>query len=114
MRLHPNPFFFVSADEFNQAVAELDTRIPALTENQVVAELHRMSALLSQGGRDGHSGMTPLDPLFEWFLPIRTHIFSDGLFILQARGLQKSLRKLSDMNKENILEQARNSARVNK
>ena len=28
--------------------------------------------------------------------------------------LQKSLRKLSDMNKENILEQARNSARVNK
>ena len=28
--------------------------------------------------------------------------------------LQKSLRKLSDMNKENILEQARNSARVDK
>ena len=91
IRLHPNLFFSITREQFDQAVAGLDAKIPELTDNQVIAELHKISALHSQNGRDGHSGMTPLDPRLDSFVPIETYRFSDGLFILRARSPHRDL-----------------------
>ena len=91
VRLHPNLFFAIPREQFDQAVARLNARIPELTDNQIVAELHKISALHSLNGRDGHSGMTPLDPRLQSFLPVDAYRFSDGLFILRARSPHQDL-----------------------
>ncbi len=91
IRLHPNLFFSIPREQFDQAVAQLDARIPGLTDNQVIAELHKIAALPSQRGRDGHSGMVPLDPRLDSFLPFEVYRFSDGLFILRARSPHQDL-----------------------
>jgi len=91
IRLHPNLFFSIPREQFDQAVAQLDARIPGLTDNQVIAELHKIAALPSQRGRDGHSGMVPLDRRLDSFLPFEVYRFSDGLFILRARSPHQDL-----------------------
>ncbi len=73
-RLHPNLFFAVSRAEFETAVTELDRRIPEVTDNEITAELFRIAALPSRGGRDGHSGMVPFGPRFESFLPVQLYV----------------------------------------
>ena len=90
-RLHPNPFFFTPRETFEAAVAELDAAIPSLSDDQIVAQFHELLALPSLGGRDGHTGMTPIDPAFDSFLPIRTYVFEDKLYILQARAPHEDL-----------------------
>ena len=91
IRLHPNLFFSIPREQFHQAVAQLDARIPGLTDNQVIAELHKIAALPSQRGRDGHSGMVSLDRRLDSFLPFEVYRFSDGLFILRARSPHQDL-----------------------
>ncbi len=91
IRLHPNLFFSIPREEFDQSAAQLDARIPGLTDNQVIAELHKIAALPSQRGRDGHSGMVPLDRRLDSFLPFEVYRFRDGLFILRARSPHQDL-----------------------
>ena len=89
--LHPNLFFAISQAEFETAVAELDRAIPSLTDNQVVSELHKIAALPSRFGRDGHTRLSSFDPAFEFYLPVQFYVFEDGLFVLDATSAYQDL-----------------------
>jgi tetratricopeptide (TPR) repeat protein len=81
-RLHPDPFGQVGEDSFLTRVAELDDRIPALTDEQIMMELQKLTVLLG----DGHSGIRPLPDsrLSLSILPVQLYAFADGLFVIDA------------------------------
>ncbi len=77
---HPNLFWRVSEAEFQAAVADLDARIPELTDEAVIVELSRIVSFA-----DGHSFI----PLFQsavafHLYPLRLYWFSDGLYVEEA------------------------------
>ena len=79
--LHPNLFFHVSRAEFNQAVTDLRTTIPNLTDVEVMAGLARITALPG----DGHTNLflTQRNSTFR-LLPLQLKWFEDGLFVVGA------------------------------
>ena len=79
--LHPNPFFKISQDEFNQAVADLDASVASLEDHEIIVELTRIAAMVG----DSH---TRLDweqtaTSFRTY-PLRLYWFSDGLYVTAA------------------------------
>ncbi|HJQ26453.1 MAG TPA: hypothetical protein VKA60_21240 [Blastocatellia bacterium] len=76
---HPNLFFKLSPDEFNQAVDDLDSAIPSLQDHEIIV---RMTRIVAMAG-DSH---TRLDweqtaTTFRTF-PLRLWWFSDGLYVI--------------------------------
>jgi hypothetical protein len=97
-RRHPNPFTIVRRDQFEQAVAELQDRVPSLTDQQIAVGLARITALIG----DAHTSINPLQtPGFRTY-PIRLRWFSDGLYAVEAgvpyaRALGKKLIRVGDV-----------------
>ena len=90
-RRHPMPFAGLTPSgldrqTFDEAVRDLDARIPSLSRHEVVVGLQRIVALVG----DGHTSINPrFDPAIGFhYLPLELHAFSDGIFVRTAeRGL---------------------------
>jgi hypothetical protein len=97
VKVHPGAFHHLSEQDFNSAVAELERRIPALSDQQVEVELIRLVASLGEG----HSRLSPpglpdamsdvaqvtpfKDPRLAFHrLPLQLYRFSDGLYVIAA------------------------------
>jgi len=80
-KLHPNLFFQVTRGDWNQAVADLRTAIPQMSDSEVMAGLARVVALVG----DGHTNLflTQRNSIFR-LLPLQMRWFEDGLFITGA------------------------------
>src|SRR5512143_2393269 len=75
-KTHKNLFHAMTREQFETAVANLDRRIPELNDDQVVAELARIVALI----RDGHTYMPfGREPLDYPRLPVRFEVLLDGM-----------------------------------
>jgi hypothetical protein len=96
-KTHRNAFHAVSTADFAAAVADVERRIPEMSDHEVMVALARLVAMLG----DGHSrlllpGLT--DPMTErpsitpardarlafHRLPVKLEAFSDGLFVVAA------------------------------
>lgn len=76
--IHPNMYARISGEEFEAARLELYEKIPTLEKHEIVVGLIKIAALL----RDGHTGVSSSGPNgFPTKFPLRTYMFSDGLFI---------------------------------
>jgi hypothetical protein len=81
-QMHPHLFWRVSEADFNKAVADLDTNIPYLTDEQIKVELIRIVALI-----DGHTQIPLFQPAVNFHLyPIRFYAFNDGIYVVDARA----------------------------
>jgi hypothetical protein len=78
---HPDLFFRVSKERFWREVEDLEGRLDALTENQIIMGLFRILAL----PQDAHSFPMFIYPSFDLHvLPLKTYFFDDGLYIIEA------------------------------
>src|SRR6185436_8595870 len=50
---HKNLYHATSREQFERAVAELDTAIPSLQDHQIIVRLHQIAATVG----DGHTGV---------------------------------------------------------
>jgi hypothetical protein len=104
VKVHPGAFHNLSEQDFNSAVADLDRRIPALSDQKVEVELIRLVASLGEGhSRVSLPGLpdamsdvaevTPLkDPRLAFHrLPLQLYRFSDGLYVIAATPQWQSL-----------------------
>ncbi|NOT31409.1 MAG: hypothetical protein HOP15_13260 [Planctomycetes bacterium] len=80
-RLHPKPFFGCPQADFEAGVDAFFGSIEGASEPRALVELMRLVALLSQKGRDGHTGVWPLKARY---LPLRAYGFADGWFVVEA------------------------------
>jgi len=85
---HPNLFFGISQDEFEESIRDLDSRIPTLTDEEILVEFMTIVASISSHGRDGHTVMLP-SPLH--IFPLHFYRFSDGLFVVDAESQYQNL-----------------------
>ncbi len=97
---HPAPYRHVSEEDFNSAVEALDTRIPKLTDKQIIVEMAKIIALVSDGHtrlsipRQHHnlafsfSHSSPKEPTHKAMnfasLPFRFQVLEGGLYIVKA------------------------------
>ena len=81
-RQHRNLFHTMTREQFEGAVKKLNERIPSLSRDQIIVELMRIVAMVS----DGHTNIAPTrDPKigFRTF-PIKLYFFKDGLYVRAA------------------------------
>jgi len=85
-RIHPDPFHGTPKAEMQAAAADLAGQAADLTDDQLIAGVARIAALVSARGCDGHTG------LFVWgtgtypvdSLPLRLWLFGEDLVIVAA------------------------------
>src|SRR5215472_2310763 len=84
--VHPNAFAHVSRDTYVQEVADLQTQLPSLTDQQIEMRFVRLVASL----QDGHSTLFPFQPATGFhMLPLQLFLFSDGWYITAAKPKYK-------------------------
>jgi len=78
-RTHPDLFFKVTADEFNQAIDDLDSAIPSLQDHEIIVRMTRILAMVG----DSHTRLDWEQTAtgFRTF-PLRLWWFSDGLYVI--------------------------------
>jgi hypothetical protein len=81
-RRHRNLFHTVTREQFEAAVARLDSRIPLLAQHQIIVEMARIAAMVG----DGHTNIAPTrDPKIGFrSYPVRLYLFRDGLYVRAA------------------------------
>ena len=79
---HANVYHSISKDEFLGAAARLNQQIPNLTDNQVIVEFARLTALVG----DGHTGLFfPFDDTIPFHkYPFEIWAVSDGYIVAAA------------------------------
>lgn len=97
LKVHPNPFHHVPQAQFLGAVSALDRDIPTLSDHEVEVRLTELIAMLGEGhSRLSLPGLT--DPMSDVHditpakypnlafhrLPVKLHLFADGLFVVGA------------------------------
>ena len=84
--LHPDLYHGVSETGLTDAADSLITEVPELRDDQILAGVMHVVALISSNGRDGHMGVWPPDnPIAVHRYPIRVWEFPDGLYVTAAR-----------------------------
>ena len=88
-RRHKNLFHTMRREQFDSALAALDRKLPTLARHQVIVEIARVVALVS----DGHTNVAPTrDPKIGFrAYPVKLYFFKDGLFIRSASRQQADL-----------------------
>ena len=84
--IHPDLFHGTPRAELESAVNELVAEVPTASDDELLDGVLRVVAMVSAGGRDGHTGA------FIWgsgsyavhSLPLRLWQFSDGMYIVDA------------------------------
>lgn len=81
-RLHVNVYHSVSKDNFEKMVANLSSKIPSMSDQEIVFEMMKLVATLG----NGHNFIVPAYAKKGSFnqLPFQFYLFSDGLFIVGA------------------------------
>jgi|CXWL01.1.fsa_nt_gi tetratricopeptide (TPR) repeat protein len=79
---HKNLFHTMPRAQFEKAVADLDAKIPSLTQNQIAMELARIVTMVG----DGHTRLVPLfEPTLRFrSFPVSIYVFKEGIFIQAA------------------------------
>ena len=77
---HPDLFNRVDQETFQKAVSDLNAEIPFLSDPQIITRLMTIAAI----PRDGHTSLNPFGPESRFF-PLHLYLFSDGLFVVDAR-----------------------------
>jgi len=75
-KTHPNPYLYISKDEFNNKIIQLKKEISNLNDDEVIVELLKIITSV----RDGHTMLHGKSLTDKWF-PIRIQRFPDGYFI---------------------------------
>jgi hypothetical protein len=105
---HRDMFHAVSRADFDAAVAEVDRRIPMLSDHEIVMDLTRLVAMLGEGhtrislpnqpeamdpfGRESRATTPARDPRLAFHrLPVRLFWFTDGLFVVSTTQEFKKL-----------------------
>jgi hypothetical protein len=84
---HPDLFWRTDQAAFEALVADLDRRIPELSDAAIVVELSRIVSVA-----DGHSFLPLFQPAVAFHLyPLRFYQFSDGLYIVEADAAHQDL-----------------------
>jgi len=80
-KTHPNLFFQVKQQDFNQAIAQLDSAIPSKADHEIIVEMARILAMAG----DGHTNLTLTQnrAAFHTY-PLKLYWFDDGLYVTQA------------------------------
>ena len=88
-RRSPDPFRHTTRALFESRIAELDTEIPRLRDNQIVVEFLRIMTLVG----DGHSIATfgSARPELRRSVPVEFYWFEDGIYIVSADQAHKNL-----------------------
>ncbi|MEP6743475.1 MAG: tetratricopeptide repeat protein, partial [bacterium] len=75
--------------EFHDAIANLYTRVPKLSDQQMVVEIMKLMKSLG----DGHTGLLlpPAQPEYALSLPLQFYFFKEGLYIIGADPKYKEL-----------------------
>ncbi|MBI5086007.1 MAG: hypothetical protein HZB13_15590 [Acidobacteria bacterium] len=109
LRLHPDPFFRSSREDFERAVADLNDRIPELTDSEVVVAFSRLLAML----RDGHTNVIKF-PLVSGLrqYPLQLKWFPEGLCAVRAPAtaldaLGLRLRAVAGISVDEVWDRAR-------
>ena len=89
--IHKDLFNKMSRYEYDSYIEELNRDIPTLTSNQVYARLMKLVTMFG----DGH---TTLQASTAGFYPIRYHVFSDGIYVIDADDSQLIGKKLVSIN----------------
>lgn len=90
--IHPDLFHGVSKPAFDAAVGDLESRLPTLSDDEILVGIMHLVAMISSHGRDGHMGVWPPDnPETVHRFPIRLWEFPDGLFVTAARQPNQGL-----------------------
>jgi len=81
-KYHKNLFHAVTRDQFAVAVGRLNEKIPSLARHQIIVELARIVAMVS----DGHTNIAPTrDPKIGFrIFPVKFYFFADGLYVRAA------------------------------
>jgi hypothetical protein len=78
--IHPDPFYRFPETELMAAGERLKTDLPFMTENEIIAELARIMAML-----DGHTYLFMLQQQAGFHLyPIRLYAFEEGFYVVNA------------------------------
>ncbi len=77
-RVHPNPFWRVSEEEWNAKIAAAREVLPTLNRHQAEMVFFELTALL-----DGHSGIYPFEIGYHLYA-LRLYHFTDGYFLLDG------------------------------
>ena len=78
-KVHPNAFHEMTREQFEQAVRDLDRRIPTLRRDQILAGFARLVAMV----RDGHTHIDPSSMGVRAY-PVRLFSFTDGVYVIEA------------------------------
>jgi len=79
--MHANLFHNLGREQFDDAIANIRRRLPALARHQVVVELMRLAAAIG----DGHTIVAPWrDPAGFHTLPVSLYRFADGYYVRAA------------------------------
>lgn len=80
--MHPNAWYRLPKERWMESWREIYYQAPVLTDNQMYARIMRLVADLG----DGHTRARPFDPSIGYtsMFPIRTYLFTDGLYIVSA------------------------------
>ena len=84
---HPAPFLNVTRAAWDSAAADLERRLPSLTQNQALVGVMRLVTLLG----DAHTVPEPDSALGLRFYPVELYSFDDGLFVRRAAPADASL-----------------------
>ncbi len=79
-RQHPNLFRRMKREDFDAAVKQFHDRIPSQNEDEIIAGLMKIVAMV----HDGHTGLFPHSYFRTGIYPIRFYLYQDGLFVRQA------------------------------
>jgi len=80
VKQHPNLFRRIKKEDFDAEVKALDSRIPSLSEDEIIVGFMKVVAMV----RDGHTGLYPTAYFRSGIYPLKFYLYSDGLFIQKA------------------------------
>jgi hypothetical protein len=87
-QIHPAPYHAHSAEEWQRAAARLRTRLPTLSYADAFAGIARLVARAD----DGHTFVyLPRDSTDQVAYPVTLRLFSDGLYVSEARATHTHL-----------------------
>ncbi len=98
LKYHPNPFYRISRSDFEKIVEKQKEAIAgASSDEECLIAIMKVVASL----RDGHTQIYPVDNFnTNKFLPLRSYVFEDGIYIISTLEKYKSLigSKLIEIN----------------